>query len=263
MHSVTTLFFAGLALAAIASTTEAAVKPAQTGFLFKTLSLKKQSYPYTVFVPRNYDSSKAWPLIMFLHGAGECGSDGWKPVMQGIGTAIMQDLDKWPFIVVIPQKPKMENAWEQYDDMVMAMLKQAQKDYKVDSSRLYLTGLSQGGHGTWTLGAKHADMWAAIAPICGYGGELWRIPDTQPGLLPAFNGPDSELGTALKNVPVWAFYGEADNVVPPAQTKGLVAAVLATGGNAKVTSYPGVGHNSWDQAYRTEDLGEWFLQHKK
>lgn len=263
MHNVTTIIFAGMALATLGTAAEAASKPVPSGFLFKKLTLNKVDYPYTVYVPRNYDATKQWPLIMFLHGAGECGSDGWKPVMQGIATAIMQDIDKWPFIVVIPQKPDVKYAWEQYDGAVMEMLKVARKDYNVDGSRLYLTGLSQGGHGTWVIGAKHPDVWAAIAPICGYGGSDRPQGQTPDGLLPAFTGPDSEIGTALKDTPVWAFHGEADSVVPVKETQDLVAAVKAAGGSPKITTYPGVNHNSWDTAYRTENLGAWFLSHTK
>ncbi|HEY3412841.1 MAG TPA: prolyl oligopeptidase family serine peptidase [Armatimonadota bacterium] len=263
MHNITSVLFAGMALASIASAADAAPKPVETGFLFKKLTLDKKDYPYVVYVPENYDATKAWPLIMFLHGAGECGSDGWRPVMQGIGTAIMLDVAKWPFIVIIPQKPDVKYAWEQYDGALMQMLKTARKDYKVDGSRLYLTGLSQGGHGTWAIGARHADLWAAIAPICGYGGSKWPQTETPKGLLPAFNGPDSEFGTALKDTPVWAFHGEADSVVPIKETQDLVAAVKAAGGAPKITTYPGVDHNSWDRAYRTEDLGAWFLSHRK
>jgi predicted peptidase len=262
VYTTSALLISGLALAVAAAPAVAKATP-QTGFLFKTLTLDKQCYAYTVYVPRNYDAGKPWPVIMFLHGAGECGSDGWRPVMQGIATAIMQDIEKWPFIVVIPQKPKIENAWEQYDALVMGMLKQVRKDYTVDGSRLYLTGLSQGGHGTWVLGAKHADVWAAIAPICGYGGELWRGDKPKSELPPPFTGKDAELGAALKDMPVWAFHGEADSVVPVKQTQDLVAAVKAAGGSPKMTTYPGVNHNSWDTAYRTEDLGKWFLEHKK
>lgn len=263
VHTISAFLLAGFATAALASIAEAAPKSAQTGFLFKTLTVDKHDYPYTVYVPRNYDGSKPTPLILFLHGAGECGSDGWKPVMQGIATAIMQDISKWPFIVIIPQKPDVKYAWEQYDDAWMEMLKVARKDYNIDASRLYLTGLSQGGHGTWALGAKHADLWAAISPICGYGGGKWPDAPTPEGLLPAFNGSDADLGTALKDMPVWAFHGEADSVVPTQNSRDIVAAIKAAGGSPKLTTYPGVDHNSWDKAYRTEDLGAWFLSHKK
>jgi len=215
-----------------------------TGFLFKSLRYEEKDNRYVVFVPSNYDAEKKWPVIVFLHGAGECGTDGVKQVAQGIGTAILWNVEKWPFIVLFPQKPVLRAQWEEYDGLVMAMLEQAKQDYNVDTARLYLTGLSQGGHGTWAIAARHPDLYAAIAPICGYG-------DAK-----AFAEP-------LKNVPIWCFHGEADTVVPVKQSQDMVEAIKAAGGSPKLTVYPGVGHNSWDKAYREEKLYEWFLEHKR
>jgi predicted peptidase len=215
-----------------------------TGFLFKSLAQSDGAFKYAVFVPRDYDPARKWPFIVFLHGAGECGTDGAKPIAQGIGTAILLDVEKWPFIVLFPQKPDVRDQWEKYDRAVMEMLQQARKDYNVDDSRLYLTGLSQGGHGAWVLGAKHADVWAAIAPVCGYG-------------------EPAEIAPALKSMPVWCFHGETDTAVPVKQSQAMVDAIKAEGGSPKLTLYPGVGHNSWDKAYREEKLYEWLLSNKR
>jgi predicted peptidase len=255
-----------------------------SGFLTETLTQGGQTFPYVVYVPRNYDASKKWPLILFLHGAGESGADGLKMVQVGIGSAIQLNPEKWPFIVVFPQKPNIVDPWEKYDGAVMAMVNRARKDYNVDGSRLYLTGLSMGGHGTWILGARHADLWAAVAPICGYAG----LPDSDPAqpldaaypdikdpnlrLLLAGSWPNGrdihpatvdEMARDLKDMPLWAFHGEADQTVPVEESRRLVAAVKAAGGSPKLTTYPGVDHNAWDRAYRTEDLAAWFLSHKK
>lgn len=156
----------------------------------------------------------------------------------------MVDADKWPFIIVLPQKPVHKDAWEDHDAAVMAMLKQAQADYNVDETRLYLTGLSQGGHGTWAIGANHPNLWAAIVPVCGYG-------------------EASKLGPPLKDMPIWNFHGDADQAVPLERSEELIAAVKKAGGHPKHTVYPGVGHNSWDNAYRKEDLQDWFLSHQR
>lgn len=227
----------------VACVTAHADQPA-TGFLFKSIHSGDRDYKYTIFVPREYSTSTKWPAIVFLHGAGECGTDGVKQVAQGIGSAILWHVDKWPFIVLFPQKPVMQEQWEAYDATVMAMLAEAEKDYSVDRSRIYLTGLSQGGHGTWTLGANHPDVWAALAPICGYG--------------------DAEaIAPKVKSLPVWCFHGEADGTVPVKQSRDIVAALKAAGCDAKLTTYPGVDHNSWDKAYRDETLYDWFLAHKR
>lgn len=215
-----------------------------TGFLFRELRLSEKTYRYVVYVPRDYDPSRKWPLILFLHGAGECGSDGLKQVAQGIGSAILWDGAKWPFIVIFPQKPQVRDAWEDHEEAVMAMVDAVLREYAVDPARQYLTGLSQGGHGTWVLGARHASRWAAIAPICGYG------------------DPEA-LAPKLKDMPIWCFHGDADQAVPVAQSQKMVEAIKAAGGNPKLTIYPGVGHNSWDKAYREEPLGQWFLEHTR
>lgn len=215
----------------------------QKGFLLKTIRQGDQEYRYTLYVPPDYDSSKPWPTILFLHGSGECGHDGLKPVAVGIGSALMMDSEHWPFLVIIPQKPEVRDSWAQYDSLLMAMLDETKHAYHVDTTRLYLTGLSQGGFGTWAIGAKHPDLFAAIAPICG--------------------GGDTSTATALKGMPIWAFHGDADPTVPPARSEEMVEAVKAAGGDAKLTLYPGVGHDSWDKAYHDAGLNDWFLQYKR
>jgi predicted peptidase len=251
---------AASALCAAAATCHAAT---QTGFLFKTLKLGKDAYRYTVYVPRAHDGSKAWPLIVFLHGSGESGTDGWSPVMQGIGRAIMAAPEKWPFIVIFPQAPTAGDEWEQLDDVVMAMLQAAGKDYKVDKSRLYLTGLSMGGHGAWTLGAAHPDVWAAIAPIAGYADATDPTVERRPLPTPYFTGKPADIAIRLKTMPVWAFHGGADDVVPVKDDEDTVAALKALGNDAKLTVYPKVGHGAWDNAYQTENLAGWFLAHTR
>ncbi len=214
-----------------------------TGFLTKTIKQGGEEYKYVVYVPADYDGSKPYPTIVFLNGAGECGRDGLKHVATGLGPAIMKDASKWPFLVLFPQKPTVRSNWEDHDALVMAMLDKTKAEYKVDTSRLYLTGLSQGGHGTWTIGAKHPDMFAALAPVCGWS--------------------DTSTASTLKPLPIWCFHGEADPTVKVEKSHEMVDAVKAAGGDVKLTTYPGVGHNSWDNAYGKEDLGAWFLQHTK
>ncbi len=222
--------------------TPRAMPAPETGFLFKTLRYKDTEHKYVVYVPRDYNPSRKWATIVFLHGAGECGTDGLRQVSQGIGTAILANPSRWPFIVIMPQKPELRQSWGEHAELVVAMLAATERTYAVDSSRVYLTGLSQGGNGTWVIGARYPERWAAIAPICGYG-----TPD--------------EIAPRLKEVPVWCFHGDADNVVPPARSIAIVDALKALGASPKLTTYPGVGHNSWDKAYRDEPLPTWLLKH--
>ena len=215
--------------------------PVTTGFVAKTLASNGVEHRYAVYVPPGYTDDREWPLIVFLHGMGECGTDGSKHLDVGLGPALRAQPDRWPFVVVLPQKPDRESQWAEHDAMVMAMLAAAEREYRIDRSRRLLTGLSQGGAGTWALGAAHPGVWAAIAPVCGYG----RPADVAPKL------------TAM---PIRAFHGLDDRVVPPQQSKDLVAAVNAAGGSAALTEYEGVAHNSWDAAYRESPLAEWLQQ---
>lgn len=214
--------------------------PATTGFLAATIEVDGRSHPYVVYLPRDYTPERRWPLLVFLHGMGECGTDGWKHVAVGLGPAIQLAAARWPFVVVFPQKPDKPSQWEDHEAMVMAIADRAVRDYAIDPARQYLTGLSQGGHGTWVLGGRHASRWAAIAPICGYG-------------------DPKAIAPGVKDLPIWAFHGTDDRVVPPGETRNLAAAVAKAGGRVETTYFARTAHNSWDQAYRDQPLAEWLL----
>lgn len=214
-----------------------------TGFLNKTVQVGGKDIRYVTYVPRGYDPAKPMPAIIFLNGSGECGTDGMKQACIGLGSAVMMNVEKWPFVVMFPQKQDVRHKWEDEDDMVMAVLEKTKGEYSVDSSRLYLTGLSQGGHGTWSIGAKHADLFAAIAPVCGWG--------------------DEEIAKKLVGMPIWVFHGDQDTAVNVDSAYAMEKFLKGAGGSCKLTIYPGVGHNSWDKAYWQEDLGTWFLEHRK
>jgi predicted peptidase len=215
-----------------------------TGFVFDSVTVSGHSRDFAVYVPRDYTPDRKWPVIVFLNGSGECGTDGQKHLAVGLAPAIMLDRESWPFIVVFPQKPEQKSTWLEHDDLVQAALDKTLASYSTDPARIYLTGLSQGGLGAWEIGAKHADRFAAIAPCCG-----WGDPDT--------------LAPELAHTPCWAFHGEKDTAVNPSGTKNLVAALEKLHAPVRMTLYPDANHNCWDQAYRTEKLGEWLLTHHK
>lgn len=231
-----------------------------TGFLFETLQLDGRSYPYAVYVPRAYDPATAWPLVLFLHGRGESGADGSRMLAQGLGPALQGDPASWPALVVLPQKPTGDTEWEQHEAALLALVARVRARYRVDPDRLYLTGLSQGGHGSWVLGARHAGLWAAVVPICGYG-PARQAP--RPGLPPPFTGSPAELAAALRETPVWAFHGADDDVVPAEETRRLVRALEEAGGEPRVTILPGVNHGAWDPAYRNPALPRWLLAQRR
>lgn len=235
----TAALLAGTAISATAGT---APKEIPRGFIAKTMTIAAREIRYVVYVPACYDPAKPIPTIIFLNGMGECGRDGWRQCFH-FGNAIMLDAEKWPFIVIFPQKQSKESFWEDEEIVMMTAFEQTKEEYNLDLTRLYLTGLSQGGHGTWAIASRHPEMFAAIAPVCGWG--------------------DEKIAKKLAGMPIRAFHGDADQAVNVERSQEMKKWVEEAGGEVKLTVYPGVGHNSWDNAFRNENLGEWFLQFRK
>jgi predicted peptidase len=194
-----------------------------------------------LFLPAGYNQVKGskWPLIVFLHGSGERGADIDLVKLHG-PPKIVADKKDFPFIVVSPQAPEGA-VWD--STTINALLDEVLERLPVDIDRIYLTGLSLGGHGTWNIAADRPERFAAIAPVCGAGNIV--------------------NACKLKNVPVWAFHGDQDSVVSLESDAKMVKAVQDCGGNVKFTVYPGVGHDSWTQTYANPSLYEWFLQHRR
>lgn len=208
------------------------------------------SLNYLLFLPNGYskEGSKEWPLIFFLHGAGERGNNVWKVATHGPPKNVGADAD-FPFIVVSPQCPEGQ-IWS--NDSLLALLDEVVAQEKVDRSRIYLTGLSMGGYGTWNLGITHPERFAAMAPICG-GGNLISV------LL-----SDREKAKDLKSLGIWAFHGGKDPVVPVSESQRMVDSVRRIGvTDVKLTIYPEAGHDSWNEAYKDPELYKWFLAHKR
>jgi predicted peptidase len=214
---------------------------AKTGFLNKVYKGKDGEVKYIVFVPADYTGEKEFPVILFLHGAGESGTDGKKQAQVGLGKAIRDKKEKFPFIAIFPQSQK--GGWKAdgaEGKRAIAILEEVEKDYKTDKKRVYLTGLSMGGFGTWSMAVAHPERWAAIAPICG--------------------GGDPKQAAKIKDLPCWCFHGDADTAVKVDQSRKMIQALKDAGGNPKYDEYPKVGHNSWDRAYANAELYEWFLK---
>lgn len=217
---------------------------------FKRTIKKTVSADYLLFLPQGYQpkGEKRWPLILFLHGAGERGTNLSKVTVHG-PPKIVKARPDLPFIVVSPQCPEGET-WS--NDTLLALLDDVSKRYRVDTNRVYLTGLSMGGFGTWSLGVQHPERFAAIAPICG-GGETIRV------LLASRRN-----SAAIKSLGVWAFHGAKDPVVPPEESERMVNALKKAGAkDVKLTVYPDAEHDSWTEAYQNEELYKWFLEHER
>lgn len=194
---------------------------------------------YLLFLPEGYEQSeKQWPLILFLHGSGESG-DQLANVKKHGPPKIVESKRDFPFIVVSPQSPG--RGWN--PETLKALLDEIVLKYDVDRERVYLTGLSMGGYGTWTLAAAYPDAFAAIVPICGGG----RPADA----------------ARLKGLPIWVFHGAKDAAVPLARSEEMVKAVEEAGGKVKFTIYPEAGHDSWTEAYDNPELYQWLLQQKR
>ena len=216
---------------------------------FKARTVKAAQLEYLLFLPAGYkeDKEKRWPLMLFLHGAGERGKDLAKVTVHGPPKLVKEKAD-FPFILVSPQCPAGQT-WS--DDALLGLLDEMMKKHRVDPARVYLTGLSMGGYATWSLGTKYPERFAAIAPICGGG-------DLLPVLLPA-QGKQA----ALKRLPVWAFHGAKDSLVELSESERMVDALKKAGNaNVKLTVYPEADHDSWTETYNNQELYDWMLQHK-
>lgn len=195
---------------------------------------------YLKYLPDNYedDVNKKWPLMIFLHGAGERGSDLEKIKVHG-PPMLVETGKEFPFIIISPQAKR---GWD--EDLLYEMIVDfMDKNKRVDVDRIYLTGLSMGGYGTWKLAQKHPEMFAAIVPICGGGNpdNIWK----------------------LRHMPVWNFHGKLDEVVPLSSSEVMVNALKKVNSNVKFTIYPETYHDSWVQAYNDPNLYDWLLKQKK
>lgn len=207
----------------------------------KTTVSKPVALKYLVYTPAEYgvDPQRRWPLILFLHGSGERGTELGAVKKHGL-PAFLDSRPDFPFVVVSPQCP--DGIY--YDnDALTALLDKVEADYAVDRSRVYLTGLSMGGWGAYQLACAHPERFAAVAPVSGWGLE--------------------DLASSLKDVPVWAFHGADDPYVPLDWDQRMVNEVNKTGGHAKLTVYPGKGHNVWPETFGNQELYDWFLEHKR
>lgn len=194
---------------------------------------------YLLSLPAEYESSKkSWPLVLFLHGSGESGTDLEKVKIHG-PPKIVEAKGPFPFILVSPQSAG--RGWN--PDVLNGLLDSVMKQYRVDKDRVYVTGLSMGGFGTWTLAAAHPERFAAIAPICG--------------------GGNPEDAPKLAKLPIWVFHGGKDPTVPVRRSEEMVSALKAAGGNPKFTVYPEAGHDSWTVTYDNPEFYKWLLEQKR
>ncbi len=215
--------------------------------------------PYRIMKPAGFDAAKKYPLVILLHGAGERGDDNAAQLKWG--GSLFSDpkvREKYPAFVLVPQCAK-DKKWVEIDwsaevpvapadpgstqKMLLAVVDAVQGEFPIDPDRVYLTGLSMGGYGTWDLITRHPARWAAAAPICG--------------------GGDKAKAAAAKGIPTWVFHGAADGVVKPQRSKEMVEALTAAGGHVVYTEYAGVGHDSWSSAFSEPNYLAWMFAQKR
>jgi predicted peptidase len=242
----------------------ALAKSHDTGFLDRTIVLRGVTYKYQVFVPDNWTPRQKWPVILFLHGAGERADDGLQQTDIGIGTAIRIDRSRIPAIVVMPQCRK-DLWWVEppMDDLAIATLEAATREFHGDTTHTYLTGISMGGYGTWHLAEKYPGRFAALIVICGGihppAATLKAHPELAKWTAPDEPRSYSEAAAKVGRVPVWIFHGADDEIVPVAESQRMQAAMKEVGAEVHYTEYPGVKHVSWDRAYDDPKLFPWLL----
>lgn len=246
------LYAAGTALLALSAVAAETAKPqdVQMAKQFQFRQTKTAQVNYLLFLPKAYKqgSGEKFPLILFLHGAGERGSDVWKVATHGPPKNVTSHPD-FPFIVVSPQCPE-DQIWS--NDVLLGLLDEIEAKYAVDTNRVYLTGLSMGGYGTWDLGLAYPERFAAIVPICG-GGEFITVLLSTP-----------EKTAALRTLGIWAFHGGKDPVVPVDESKRMVALMKRIGAReAKLTIYPEAQHDAWTETYNNPELYTWLLMHHR
>jgi predicted peptidase len=210
---------------------------------------------YLLFLPHDYAAQRTarWPLLLFLHGAGERGTNIWRADIHGPNKYIAAHPD-FPFILLTPQCPSNQ-AWS--GEILSALLDETMKKYRVDTNRVYLTGLSLGGFGVWDLALACPQRFAAVIPIAGGGNDL-------PILLAGSGYAPPENVAALKGLAFWAFHGAKDNVVAPDESERMIAALKRLGvAEAKITIYPDATHNSWERTYNNPEIYDWLLQHSR
>jgi predicted peptidase len=217
--------------------------------------------PYRLLRPRNYDQdgNTKYPLVLFFHGAGECGDDNRKQLVHGAADFASDDvMAKYPCFVVVPQCPggqqwvdtpwtadrhTMPEKMTQPMQLAFMLLDKLEREFPIDERRLYVTGLSMGGFGVWDAVQRVPVKFAAAVPVCG--------------------GGDTALAGRIKAVPIWAFHGDGDRVVKPQRSRDMIAALKAAGGMPRYTEYANTGHDCWTITYANRDLYAWMFAQRR
>ncbi len=203
----------------------------------------KEKLDYYLYFPQDYENSpqKKFPILLFLHGGGESGDTLGALKKNGPPKLIVQG-KQFPFLILAPQNPHQKKWWN--TRAVNQLLDSIVENNRVDKERIYLTGLSRGGGAAWEMAVQYPDKFAALAVVCGMA-------------------PLPYAAWIDKNMPIWVFHGEKDKSIPISESENMVNKLKQMGYDVQFTRYPNVGHDSWVQAYATEELYEWFVNQRR
>jgi predicted peptidase len=240
----------------------------ESGFLDRAVTVGGVEYRYEVYVPRNYDPGRAWPIVLALHGGGEYGSDGIRPTVGALAKAIRLNPDRFPAIVVFAQAHADGTpGWQlKGGEAALVEVDETLAEFHGDSSRIYLTGYSAGANGAWFLAYHNPHRFAALVVICGFVSDFTGKQSHvfYPGIAPA-SAPDryAAMAQQLRSIPIWIFHGDADKNVSVEESRRMASALRAVGANVRYTELAGVDHAAWDPAYDDAEMVAWLLAQRR
>ena len=234
-------------------------------FLERSVRIGEVNYGYKVYVPPGFDPSRTWPVILFLHGAGERGTDGVQQTEVGLGRVLRTNPERFPAVVVFPQAPPGQVWLGDPARVATTALDRTIAEFHGDPGRIYLAGLSMGAYGSWVLAYENPDRYAAIVSVCGGivppAGRSTRLAQLPPTLQA--DDPYAATAARVKGIPAWLFHGADDPTVPVTESRQIASALKQVGESPRYTEYEGVTHNSWDRAFAEPELPKWLLAQRR
>jgi predicted peptidase len=241
---------------------------AETGFLDRAVSVAGVEYRYQVYVPRNFDPARRWPVVLALHGGGDYGSDGLSQTEGTLPRVIRLHPERFPAVVIFAQahadgKP----GWQgQGGDAALAAIDRALAEFHGDPARVYLTGYSAGGNGAWSLAYRYPQRFAAVVVVCGFVTDFTGTTSgvKYPAIAPASAGdPYAAVAKRVAGLPIWLFHGDADKTVSVEQSRHMAAALKTLGADVRYTELPGIDHAAWTPAYNDPAMAAWLFAQRR